>query len=158
MSIPVNSGVALPSLSTLLYCVSWFAICLFGLIQPVEAVEVGSGQEGGSNNEVGIDEECNDDEDSLENDSVEKIASILEEPDEPEVLDEELDATGKTPLVIEGTGDEPLIMITWQRYVVNVIIITCDILISSFIQIPIREKGWARLLEHHNCIWKLHLH
>ena len=101
-----------------------------------------------------------DDQDSLENESVEKIASILEEPDDPEDVgeDQDVDVTQKTQLVMEDTGNETLIMTTWQRCVVNVIIITSDTSTFTFIQIPNRENGRPRVLEHHPCTWQLYLH
>ena len=57
---------------------------------------------------------------SLENESVETLVSILDAPDDKhdEVNNDEEDdvANQSTPLIIDKVATEPLIMITWNRY------------------------------------------
>ena len=61
---------------------------------------------------------------SLEHESVEKLASILDaSDDEGNEINEEVHEERQTPLIIEKTATDPLIMITWNRYVWNVRVI-----------------------------------
>ena len=100
----VDINIFYPSQKKLIW-LACFAICIFGLIQPVQALpdeDVDPGQ-GSTENQDPVHVN------SLENESMEKLSSILEEPI---VLEDD-------PIDLQGNQESefnPLVMVSWTKY------------------------------------------
>ena len=130
----MKSGVELPSPSTLLFAAAWVAICIFGWIEPVGASDHGQeplqeseapGEEvEPPEQEVEVEEPVEEEggsggNETLADATVEQLSSILDQPDDPEEPEELEGHNESSPLVVDKNApNEPLLMITWHRYVV----------------------------------------
>ena len=136
-----NSGVVLPRLSTILYYGALISILIFGWIPPADGAPPPPEEAGNLSSEheaenSGILEQQEADksgsveqqeaeesepvekempENSFIHETVEKLGSILQEPDECDDEEEEEEEAEANKLILEDPDKEPLIMITWCR-------------------------------------------
>ena len=110
------------------------AICIFGWIEPVGASDHGQepvqeveapGEEvEPPEQEVEVEEPVEEEggsggNETLADATVEQLSSILDQPDDPEEPEELEGHNESSPLVVDKNApNEPLLMITWHRYVV----------------------------------------